>query len=119
MNFGKKLKDIRKSNNLNQEDMADILCTTQGNYSQFETNHRKPSIDQIKILIEHFNLDANWLLSSNEDQIVNFNDNSTCNIAALKTDNYYAMPSTFFSNFEILLQQNKEILEHLKITNTK
>ncbi len=93
MNFGQKLKEIRVSNNLSQEDMGEILFTTQGNYSLFETNKRRPSIDQFKILIDRFNLDANWLLSSNEDQVVNFYENSSCNIAALKTENYYSIPS--------------------------
>ena len=45
MNFGQKLKDIRKSSNLSQQDMSEILFTTQGNYSLYETNIRKPSID--------------------------------------------------------------------------
>ncbi|MEQ1554645.1 MAG: helix-turn-helix transcriptional regulator [Ferruginibacter sp.] len=100
MNFGKKLKDIRQSNNLSQEDMGEILFTTQGNISQYETNARKPSIDQIKILVERFNLDANWLLSNNEDQIVNFYDQSTCNIAALKTENYYSISSDKIADIE-------------------
>jgi transcriptional regulator with XRE-family HTH domain len=93
MNLGKKLKDIRKSNNLSQEDVGEILFTTQGNYSLFETNMRKPSIDQLKILIERFNLDANWLFSNNDEQVVNFYDQSSCNIAAFKAENYYSIPS--------------------------
>ncbi len=100
MNFGKKLKDIRQSNNLSQEDMGEILFTTQGNISQYETNARKPSIDQIKILVERFNLDANWLLSNNEDQIVNFYDQSSCNIAALKAENYYSVSSDKIADIE-------------------
>jgi transcriptional regulator with XRE-family HTH domain len=100
MSFGKKLKDVRQSNNLSQEDMGEILFTTQGNYSLFETNKRRPSIDQLKILVERFNLDANWLLSNNEDQIINFYENSTCNIAALKAENYYSISSEKIADLE-------------------
>lgn len=88
MDFGTKLKKIRKDNNLSQEEMADVLFTTQGNYSQYESNNRIPSIDLLKRLIEKFSLDANWLLSSTSEQTINFNDNSSCNVAALKTENY-------------------------------
>jgi transcriptional regulator with XRE-family HTH domain len=100
MNFGQKLRDIRKQNNLNQQEMGEILFTTQGNYSQYETNLRKPSIDQLKILIDHFNLDANWLLSSNEDQIINFYDHSSCNIATLKAENYYSISADKIADIE-------------------
>ncbi|MFN0082188.1 MAG: helix-turn-helix domain-containing protein [Ferruginibacter sp.] len=100
MNFGKKLKDIRKSNDLSQQDMSEILFTTQGNYRIFETNIRKPSINQLKILTEHFNLDANFLLPNNEEQVVNFNDQSSCNIAALKAENYYSISSDKIADIE-------------------
>jgi transcriptional regulator with XRE-family HTH domain len=91
MNFGEKLRHIRKENKLSQEDMANILFTTQGNYSQYESNSRIPSLPLLQTLIEHFKLDANWLLADNTGQTVNFNDNSSCNIAALKTENYYSV----------------------------
>jgi transcriptional regulator with XRE-family HTH domain len=100
MNFGKKLKDIRQTNNLSQDEMGEILFTTQGNYSLFETNKRRPSIDQLKILLDRFNLDANWLFSNSEEQIVNFYDQSTCNIAALKAENYYSISSEKITDIE-------------------
>lgn len=68
MNFGNKMKTIRKINNFSQEQMADALFTTQGNYSQYENNNRIPSIDFIKRFIEKFNTDANWLLSDTDDR---------------------------------------------------
>ena len=92
MDFGTKLKKIRKENNLTQEDMAELLFTTQGNYSLYESSQRTPSIEFLMLLIEKFKLDANWLLN-NSEQTINFNDISSCNIAALKTDNYYAISS--------------------------
>ncbi len=99
MQFGEKLKKVRKENNLSQEEMAELLYTTQGNYSLYESGQRTPSIDFLKRLIEQFNLDANWLLSNNE-QTIYFNDNSSCNIAALKTDNYYTVSSERLQEIE-------------------
>ncbi len=104
MNFGEKLKLIRKENKYSQEEMAEILFTTQGNYSQYESNSRTPSLDLLKRLIERFDLDANWLLSGNSEQTVHFNDNSSCNIAALKTDNYYGDSSEKLSEIEKKLE---------------
>ena len=54
MDFGSKLKSIRKLNDLSQEQMADLLFTTQGNYSQYENNNRVPSLDLLKRLIDQF-----------------------------------------------------------------
>jgi hypothetical protein len=65
----------------------------------YESKQRTPSLDLLMRLIEKFNLDANWLLASN-DQAVNFHDNSSCNIAALKTDNYYTVSSDKLSEIE-------------------
>lgn len=65
MNFGAKLKSIRKCNQFTQEDMAEALFTTQGNYSQYENNLRSPSLDFLHRLIGRFGVDANWLLSKN------------------------------------------------------
>jgi transcriptional regulator with XRE-family HTH domain len=73
--------------------MGEIMFTTQGNYSLFETNKRRPSIDQLKILVDRFKLDANWLFSNNDEQVINFYDQSSCNIAALKAENYYSISS--------------------------
>ncbi len=74
MDFGLKLKKIRRENNLSQLDMAEILFTIQGNYSQYESNQRTPSFDLLKRLIGKFNLDASWLLSTNDCQTVLKND---------------------------------------------
>ena len=81
MNFGLKLKKVRKDNNLSQEAIADMLYVSQGNYSLFESNRRTPSIDFLMRLIEKFSLDANWLLSEHE---VEFYDNIKDNIETLK-----------------------------------
>jgi transcriptional regulator with XRE-family HTH domain len=37
MDFGTKLKKVRKENNLSQDEMAELLFTTQGNYSLYES----------------------------------------------------------------------------------
>ncbi|MBN8834548.1 MAG: hypothetical protein ABS68_00360 [Niastella sp. SCN 39-18] len=106
MDFGTKLKSIRKLKNLSQSEMADLLFTTQGNYSQYENNNRIPSLDLLKRLIEQFDLDANWLLSGSTEQVVNFNDNSSCNIVSLKTENYHQP----FDQFEKLEKKVDNIL---------
>lgn len=83
MNFGLKLKKIRKDNNLSQEAFAEMLYVSQGNYSLYESNQRTPSIDFLMRLIEKFSLDANWLLC---EQDVEFYNNIRHNIETLKID---------------------------------
>ena len=114
MDFGSKLKSIRKLNDLSQEQMADLLFTTQWNYSQYENNNRVPSIDLLKRLIDQFDLDANWLLSGSTEQVVNFNDNSSCNIVSLKTENF----NHPYDHFEQLQKKVDDILTIIS-KNTK
>ncbi len=93
MNFGEKLKQIRKANKLSQDEIAELLFTTQGNLSQYESNQRTPSIEMLKRLIEKFDLDANWLLSTNNEITVNFNEGIAHNTATLKAENFYNVPN--------------------------
>lgn len=88
MDFGSKLKKIRQENGLSQELMAGLLFTTQGNYSQYESNQRTPSIDLLKRLIEKFNLDANWLLLPTNDQT---NNDQLKNSDSIKINNQYPL----------------------------
>lgn len=105
MKFGEKLKKIRKHNGLSQEGMAEILFTTQGNYSQYESNSRIPSLNLVVRLIEIFSLDANWLLSSDSDQTVQFcNNNPSDIVAPIKTENCHYKSSDKLLEIERKLQ---------------
>jgi transcriptional regulator with XRE-family HTH domain len=60
MTFGNRLKELRKTNNLSQEAMAEKLYMTQGNYSMYENNQRTPTIDIIQHVVETFYVELQW-----------------------------------------------------------
>lgn len=103
MNFGEKLKQIRIENKLNQVEMAEILYTTQGNYSQYESNARIPSMDLLKRIIERFNLDANWLILDTLEQSTNFTGNIST--AGLNDINLAEKLSDIDRKFEIIISK--------------
>lgn len=60
--FGKRLHDFRKKQNLTQTELADLLNTTQGNIGHIENGRRKPGADLLRNLYIQFPNDFEYLL---------------------------------------------------------
>lgn len=73
MNFGQRLKELRKRKGLYQEDIALILGVTRQAISQYERGEREPGIEILEILADFFNVDMNYLLGK-EDRSTYFID---------------------------------------------
>lgn len=61
-NLGDKIKELRKSRDLNQQDLADILGITRGQISNLEKNRRSLNLNQLKLLCDTFNLDMEYFI---------------------------------------------------------
>jgi ribosome-binding protein aMBF1 (putative translation factor) len=62
MNFCDKLKELRRNHNLSQEQMAEKLCMTQGNYSKYESGDRIPRLDTVQLISKRFEVSLIWLV---------------------------------------------------------
>lgn len=62
--YSSKLKEIRKSLNLSQEDMANQTGTTYRAYTSYERGDRKPSFEFLEKLALKFDVNLNWLIAS-------------------------------------------------------
>lgn len=62
MNLGNKIIELRKKNNLTQEDLASKLNVSRQAISKYENNLSEPDIQTIKKLCEIFNISYNELL---------------------------------------------------------
>lgn len=62
MYYTQRLKDLREDKDFNQGRIAEILKTTQQQYSLYETGKRKMSVDQIITLCKFYNVSADYLL---------------------------------------------------------
>lgn len=61
--LGEFLKKYRIKNNLSQEQMASILNTSQGYYSQLETGTRKPGFIMVDRISKSLNLEPSFIRS--------------------------------------------------------
>lgn len=62
MTIGNKIKDLRKLYNLTQGQLAYKLGITAGAIAHWESGNRKPSLDQISLLSEVFNVTSDFLI---------------------------------------------------------
>lgn len=66
MTFGEKLKKLRTSSSLTQEELAGKLYVTRTAISKWESGRGYPSIDSLKIIAHFFSITVDELLSSDE-----------------------------------------------------
>lgn len=76
MDFGKKLQELRKSENLSQEELAEIVGVTRQTISKWELGETVPDIKQAKILSRRLKVSMDEL-SNNE--IENIMIEKVCN----------------------------------------
>ena len=69
MNFDKKIIEIRKINNLTQEDLAEKLNVSRQTVSNWETNKCYPDIETLVIISNKFNISLDVLIKENEKMI--------------------------------------------------
>jgi transcriptional regulator with XRE-family HTH domain len=62
LTFGEKLKKIRREKNLKQEYVASLLNIKQPNYSHLENDKVKPNLQQLKKIVEIFNVSIEMLV---------------------------------------------------------
>lgn len=71
MNFDKKIVEIRKKNNLTQEDLAEKLNVSRQTVSNWETNKCYPDIETLVLISDKFNISLDILIKENEDLVKN------------------------------------------------
>ncbi len=64
--FGRKLRKLRKDNNLTQKQLADKLEITKATVSAYETNAKYPSIEVLIKISNIFNVSSDYLLGLSE-----------------------------------------------------
>lgn len=62
MLFGDRLKTLRETEKLTQEEMGKICSVSKANISKYESNLIHPPLDTLRIIAEHFNVTIDYLL---------------------------------------------------------
>lgn len=59
--FGKRLREVRKTRGLKQQELADILGISQKSYSHWENGKTEPSFESIVKLADLLDVSLDWL----------------------------------------------------------
>ena len=57
-----RIRQLREDSDLSQTQIANLIGTTQQQYSKIETGHSDLSAAKLKILAEYFNVSADYIL---------------------------------------------------------
>lgn len=68
MSLGSKIKDARINLKMTQTQLADLIGVSFNSISDWENDKHKPDIDYLIPLCKSLNVDANYLLSWNEEK---------------------------------------------------
>lgn len=67
--IGKRIRKIRKENNLSQKQLAKKLSVSQATVGHYEKNKRNPSIDNLIKLADIGNVSLDWLITGKKGNI--------------------------------------------------
>lgn len=79
MSFADKLKLVRKSNDLTQEEFSKSLGVSRGNIANMEAGTSNPTQLLINCISMLYNIDKNWLSNDSDDSLSGLNTKQTKN----------------------------------------
>ena len=83
VDFGKKLKDLRKQSGMTQKQLADKLGITKSVVSYYELSERTPSPDVLKNLALIFHVSTDYLLGVERNKTIDVSDLSDDDVKLL------------------------------------
>lgn len=70
MNLGKKIAELRKNNNLSQEELAEKVGVARQTISKWEIGDTTPDINQVKIISKIFNISIDELVDNDINNVI-------------------------------------------------
>ena len=83
VDFGKKLKELRKQSGMTQKQLADKLGITKSVVSYYELSERTPSPDVLKNLALIFHVSTDYLLGVERNKTIDVSDLSDDDVKLL------------------------------------
>ena len=71
MQYHEKIKELREDNDLKQEQIAEILKTTQSYYAQYESGKRSIPFERMIEIAEIYNVSLDWIAGRTNKKEVN------------------------------------------------
>lgn len=70
MNLGKKIAELRKKNNLSQEELAEKVGVARQTISKWEIGDTTPDINQVKVISKIFNISIDELVDNDINNVI-------------------------------------------------
>lgn len=70
-NFGTHLKELRKSKNITQKQLAKGISASERGIQQYELGERKPTYDMLIALADYFDVSIDYLVGRTDNPNVN------------------------------------------------
>lgn len=83
LDFGNRIKALRKQKNLTQEQLAKRLWVTKSIISAYESGTKYPSLDMLVKLAQTFNVSTDYLLGVNKNSYLDISGLSESQIGLL------------------------------------
>lgn len=64
--FSERFKELRKSRNLSQQELANYLKTSKSSVNMYERGEREPGIEMLENIADYFNVDMDFLLGKSQ-----------------------------------------------------
>ncbi len=64
--FSKRLRELRKENEISQDKLAEILNTTKATISRYENDLREPKAEFVQQLADYFHVSVDYLLGKTD-----------------------------------------------------
>lgn len=84
--FSKRLKDLRKERNINQEQLAKEIGASRGSISFYEKGSRIPDISILDKLANYFNVSTDYLLGRTSEKMNNIEIQTIQNMTGLNNE---------------------------------
>lgn len=79
--FKTRLREVRKRNNLTQQELADRVGLTKTSISCYESGTRTPTLDTLIDLANELNVDVNYFLGTEEYMVASDDESFGINLA--------------------------------------
>jgi|GEM_PF-5257445 len=100
MKLNERIKLLRKSKKLSQNEIAKILHVASGTYFNYEKGDRKPPSDFLQRLINYFNVSPSWLLTGEGSMFKSDEADSESNKSATTISQPSGMPDDFINKLK-------------------
>jgi len=68
--FSDKFKELRKSRNLSQQQLADYLHTSKSSVNMYERGEREPGLEMLEAIADYFNSNGEAAFRDKESEII-------------------------------------------------